>query len=226
MVDLLPGRSAILGDFNIHHDQPSKSEVRRANTILNSFSFTQIVRGPIHKAGHTLDWIVIKENYSIIEPHTITELHVSDHFYIDYRLDLLKPRDVKTTYISCNYRSINSEAFERDLASKLDNILSQDYTDIDNLVRCYNQTCTEVLDAHAPPIVRPRTIRRKPLWFNEAVEDARRVRQCCERKFRKSHSEVDKEAYFDAQKTVSTVINNAKTEYYTDKLSNCDAKDM
>ena len=26
--------------------------------------------------------------------------------------------------------------------------------------------------------------------------------------------------------TKSTVINNAKPEYYTDKLSNCDSKDM
>ena len=117
VVDFLPGRSIILGDFNIHRDQPFKSEVKRANTILNSFSFTQIVRGPTHKAGHTLDWIVIKENDSIIEPHTITELHVSDHFYIDCRLSLLKPCDVKTTYISRNYRSINSNAFDRDLAT-------------------------------------------------------------------------------------------------------------
>ena len=31
-VDFLPGRSIILGDFNIHHDQPFKSEVKRANT--------------------------------------------------------------------------------------------------------------------------------------------------------------------------------------------------
>ena len=167
-----------------------------------------------------------KIKYSIIEPHTITELHVSDHFYIDCRLNLLKPRDVKTTYISRNYRSINSDAFGRDLASKLGNLLSQDCTDIDSLVRCYNQTCTEVLDAHAPATVRPRTIRRKPLWFNEVVEDARRVRRRCERKSRKSHSEVDQEVYFDAQKTVSTLINNAKTEYYTEKLSACDSKCM
>ena len=62
--------------------------------------------------------------------------------------------------------------------------------------------------------------------YNEVVEDARRVRRRCERKFRKSHSEVDQEAYFDVQKTVSTVINNAKTEYYTEKLSGCDSKCM
>ena len=78
--------------------------------------------------------------------------------------------------------------------------LSQDCTDIDSLVKCYNQTCTEVLDAHARSTVRLRTIRRKLLWFNEVVEDARRVRKRYERKFRKSHSEVDQEAYFDAKK--------------------------
>ena len=37
---------------------------------------------------------------------------------------------------------------------------------------------------------------------------------------------MDQEAYFDAQKSVSTVINNAKTEYYTEKLSGCDSKCM
>ena len=136
------------------------------------------------------------------------------------------PRDVKTTYISRNYRSIDCATFDKDLADKLDNVLSLDHPDIDNLVRGYNQACTEALDIHAPPTIRTRTIRRKPLWFNEPVEEARRARRRCERRFRKSRSEVDREAYFKAQKTVSVVINCAKTEFYNDKLSNCDSKDM
>jgi len=226
VVDLLPGRIALLGDFNIHHDQPSKSEVKRAITIMDSLNFTQIVHGPTHRDGHTLDWIVTKENDSIIVPHTITKLNVSDHFYIDCTLNLHKTHDIKTTFISRNYRSINHEAFDKDLAAKFDNILTMGLTDFDSLVKCYNQACIEVLDAHAPSTVRVRTIRRKPLWFNEAVEDARRERRRCERKFRKSHSEGDQEAYFAAQKTVSSAIYSAKTEFYNDRLANCNSKEV
>ena len=39
-------------------------------------------------------------------------------------------------------------------------------------------------------------------------------------------SEEDKNDYFVAQKAVSTAINNAKADYYKDKLSDCDSKDM
>ena len=223
-VDLLPGRSILLGDFNVWHDCPSRSEVRRAITIMDSLLFTQLVRGPTHIGGHTLDWIVTKENDCFIDPHTITPLHVSDHFYIDCKLDLHKTRDVKTTYTSRNYRSIDSDAFDRDLAVKFSNILSLDHPDINSLVRSYNQACTEVLDHHAPPIVRTRTIRRKPLWFDDSVADARRSRRRCEHgewQFRQSRIEVDREAYFNAQKTVSITINHAN-----DKLGSCDSKDM
>ena len=133
---------------------------------------------------------------------------------------------MKTTYTFRNYSAIDSDVFDRDLAAKFDTILSQHPTDIDGLVRSYNQVCSQSLDAHAPQTTRARTIRRKPLWFNKAVEEARRVRRRCERRFRKTMSEEDKNDYFVAQKAVSTAINNAKADYYKDKLSDCDSKDM
>ena len=41
-----------------------------------------------------------------------------------------------------------------------------------------------------------------------------------------SRSEVDREAYFNAQQTISITINHAKAEFCNDKLANCDSKTM
>ena len=53
LVDLLPGKILLLGDFNVHYDVPSKSDVRRFSTILASNGLVQHITGPTHRCGHT-----------------------------------------------------------------------------------------------------------------------------------------------------------------------------
>ena len=188
-----------------------------------SHNYTQLVEGPTHVAGHTLDLIVVNENNSsLMVPRRIQRVDpsISDHFIIECTLNLHKTHEVRTTYVSRNYRAIEHAAFDKDLDTKFKDILSLNHADGNTLVKRYNEACTEVLEAHAPQSVRTRTIRRKPLWFNDTVEEARRVRRRRERKFRKTKSEADQIAYFDAQKNVSTIIDNAKCEYYQNKLAN------
>ena len=170
--------------------------------------------------------LIVKEGDHLLESQNILKLHVSDHFLINCTLNIAKPSNVKTTYACRNFRSIDSNAFECDLSDGLNKILFDDINNVDSLVRRYNQACKEVLDSRAPVTVCIRTKRYKPLWFNNCVDEAQRARRRHERKYRKTHSELDRVAYIQSQCNVVNVITDAKCHYYNEKLSGSNSKEM
>ena len=104
--------------------------------------------------------------------------------------------------------------------------MSSDFENVDDLVKCYNNVCKQILDLHAPPplSIRPRTIRRKPEWYSKLIQDACRVRQRKEeRRWRKTRAEDDRLAYIQAQRAVA--VTHAKTEHFNDKFASCNIKD-
>ena len=50
----------MLGDFNMHVDCPSKSDVAQFLSIIDSAGLVQHVMGPTHSLGHTLDLIITR----------------------------------------------------------------------------------------------------------------------------------------------------------------------
>ena len=95
----LPGRCVVLGDFNLHYDCPSKPEIKAFTTIIASLNYRQLIHDPTHTAGHTLDFVIVKDDYTLVDSYSIYHPHSSDHLVIKFNLDLDKPRDMKTTYI-------------------------------------------------------------------------------------------------------------------------------
>ena len=75
-------------------------------------------------------------------------------------------------------------------------------------------------------MIRTRRVRHQPAWYDESVQNARRERRRCERKWRKSRSNIDYEQYRESKQKVCNEIRNAKTTYYENKLNNCSVKDM
>ena len=49
LVDLLPGKILMVGDFNVHCDIPNKWDVRRFSTSLISSELAQHIIGPTHR---------------------------------------------------------------------------------------------------------------------------------------------------------------------------------
>ncbi|XP_072047081.1 uncharacterized protein [Amphiura filiformis] len=227
-VDLLPGRSVVLGDFNIHMDMPNENDTKSMLAILESLSFEQLVDEPTHVKGHTLDLVMVKENDHVVKPYDIHPVHVSDHFLILCDIDFKKQSIVRATnvYKARNFRNIDPVAFEEDLVFKLNTTDdSMDEAHVD-LVQFYNKTCSQVLETHAPAKEKPCTVRIKPEWFNQTVQDARRLRRRSERRWRKTRTEVDRQAYIDSQREAATTISKEKASFYNERLLNCNTKDM
>ena len=73
----------VMGDMNIHTD---KTQAADFLSLLSSFDLKQVSTPPTHKAGNTLDLIVTR-NCSTANL-TVTPLHLSDHFFIQFTVSL------------------------------------------------------------------------------------------------------------------------------------------
>lgn len=93
--DLLPNRLVVMGDFNFHMDCRSKSEVRSFNSLLTSLNYKQLVQGPTHRLGHTLDLVIVKDTDTIIQSCLMDQTALSDHFMICLDLDLHFVRQIQ-----------------------------------------------------------------------------------------------------------------------------------
>ena len=76
----------MVGDFNIHVDNPKDSGTIEFNNILDSYGLTQHVTGPTHKLGHTLDLVITKGlNISNL---MVTDVGLSDHSCIFFKMNI------------------------------------------------------------------------------------------------------------------------------------------
>ncbi|XP_072046962.1 uncharacterized protein [Amphiura filiformis] len=207
---------------------PNESDTKSMLAILESLSFEQLVDEPTHVKGHTLDLVMVKENDHVVKPYDIHPVYVSDHFLILCDIDFKKQSIVRATnvYKARNFRNIDPVAFEEDRVFKLNTTDdSMDEAHVDH-VQFYNKTCSQVLETHAPAKEKPCTVRIKPEWFNQPVQDARRLRRRSERRWRKTRTEVDRQAYIDSQREAATTISKEKASFYNERLLNCNTKDM
>ena len=58
----------ITGDFNFHLDIRTEPDVRPFHETLADRGKTQLVTGPAHKMGHTLDVVIVRDSTSMIMP--------------------------------------------------------------------------------------------------------------------------------------------------------------
>lgn len=88
----------ILGDMNIHIDNPSSPLAADFFHILDCLNLTQHVDAPTHTRGHTLDLVI--PDCAAISHLLVYDLGVSDHSIISMEVSCLSPtsQDIICTY--------------------------------------------------------------------------------------------------------------------------------
>ena len=75
-----PGFVCLVGDMNIHFDNPLQSLTKQTLTILNLYSLVQVVNKPTHRCGHIIDWVIVRPDDDI---HKNILLHtLLNNFYV------------------------------------------------------------------------------------------------------------------------------------------------
>ena len=213
-------RLFVVGDLNVHFDNPSDPCTAALNAVLANLSLEQLANVPTHRRGHTLDWLITNRATDVLDL-TVADMLLSDHFVISFDLLLRKPGRVTKKVTSRNIRSVGMYAFRTDLRNVLGCATQSESADP---LSVYNTCLRQALDHHAPLVTRTVTDRTSAPWMTLEVKQAKVERRIAERKWRQSGLTVHKEIYAKQCNLVSNLISKAKKDYICEKKHiDCDS---
>ena len=64
-VSNLPGLDCLVGDMNIHFDNPLQSLTKQTLTTLSLYVLVQVINKPTHMCGLIIDWVVVRPDDDI-----------------------------------------------------------------------------------------------------------------------------------------------------------------
>jgi len=216
-VALLPGKVVIVGDFNLpwNKDEPATNKLKR---MLDSLGYVQHVTDATQKRGNTIDLIITRsEDIDFVDVHVSSLL--TDHFAIHCSLNLSKLGYPKKNISYRKVANIDKEQFKEDL--KLSQLLNFPKDDLDALVDQYNTTLRGLLDQHAPLKSREVTIRPLVPWYNDEIDQAKKLRRKYERQWRMSKLTIHRQLYLQQRDKVNTLIDKAKSNFFECKIAEC-----
>ena len=112
----LSGDTFVVGDLNVHFDNPVHPTISKLNDLLYMFDLTQSVSHPTQRCGHTLDIVIHKRGCSCVHSVRVTDGLESDHACIVTQLNVPCPPPPPPVYkVTRNIRDIDRLAFQSDL---------------------------------------------------------------------------------------------------------------
>ncbi|KAL6490182.1 hypothetical protein MHYP_G00005270 [Metynnis hypsauchen] len=171
----------IIGDINIHVNNPSCRFAAEFLQMLDCFSLRQLVDVPTHSRGHTLDLVITDS--APVRNLSVYDLGVSDHRVVSMELPILS-LSMKPKRQICfrNLKRINPEIMTIDLK----NLLHTDLPSVNDAVDFYNKTLSSILDLHAPVKTRTVTFSRSAPWFTDELREMKAAGRALERCYKAS----------------------------------------
>ena len=79
-VNSLPGFVCLVGDMNIHFDNPLQSLTKQTLSTLSLYGLVQVIDKPTHRCGHIIDLVIVRPDDDIHRKSTVTDSLESDHY--------------------------------------------------------------------------------------------------------------------------------------------------
>ena len=214
-VNSLPGFVCLVGDMNIHFDNPLQSLTKQTLSTLSLYDLVQVINEPTHRCVHIIDWVIVRPDDDIHRKSTATDSLESDHYCIKsyFNISVSKP---STSYRTVgNIANIDRPSFIAELSSV------SEFSSTENA----NQFCDflrTVLDKHAPPSLRKVITHSSSPWFETIRYElfiAKRERRQEERKWRNTKLTIFKDLYGQAKHKVLKLVHTAKYKFYTEGIA-------
>lgn len=215
----------ILGDMNIHLDEPTDPTAARFISTLHSHGMSQLVLGPTHIKGHTLDVVIVKDTHRCVHDLEVTDPVLcdqsgntaGDHYAVTFTTTMSKPCPIQRKVTYRKLRAINIEAFKQDIASSASLVANQSST-VEELQRAYNEDLRKLVDSHAPLRTRMITLRPHAPWYTEELRDSKRQKRKLEKQWRLSKLEVHHQLYREYCAQANKLLRHAQISYYSQKV--------
>ena len=143
----IPGFVSLVGDMNIHFDDPLQSLIKQTLTTLSLYDIVQLINEPTHRCGHIIEWVIARPDDDIHTKSTVTDSLESDHYCTKsyFNVSVSKPTTLYRTVR--NIAKIDRPSFIAELFG----------VSVFSSVEYANQFCDflrTVIDKHAPPSLR------------------------------------------------------------------------
>ena len=205
----------ILGDANIHVDNPSCHFASDFLQLLDTLNLKQHVHTPTHKKGHTLD-LVITDSIPINNLAAYT-LGVSDHMAVSMELPFPPSHAKPKRQISFrNFKNINQDT----ITSDLELLSAATPPSVSEAVDHYNSSLQSLLDLHAPVKTRTVTFSCSAPWFTGELRKMKAAGRVLERRAIATGLTVHKLAYREHQRTYSKSLREAQSHFYSNIINN------
>ena len=117
LLDYVDNLICLVGDMNIHFDNPFQSLAKQTLTTLSLHSLVQVINKPTHRCGHIIDWVIVRPDDDIHRKSTVTESSESDHYCTKsyFNFSVSKPSTLYRTVR--NIANIDRPSFIAELSS-------------------------------------------------------------------------------------------------------------
>jgi len=212
------------GDFNVHVDDRSDPHAVQLLELLDMFDLRQSVQHPTHKCGHTLDLIITRQDVVPSDMRVDPPVY-SDHSLVSCRFPTVCFAAAQTTAATSklvrSWKRFDKDAFRQSI---LDSPLCKDvsrYADCSpvELFDLYDETLRKLLDEHLP--AENVVIKERPLapWFDSECRAARRFVRLCERRYRRTHTTTDCQAWIRALEKKKRIVQRKQEDYWHSQIA-------
>ena len=214
-VNNLPGFVCLVGDMNIHFDDPLQSLTKQTLTTVSLYSLVQVINNPTHRCGHIIDWVIVRAADDIHRKSTVADTLESDHYCTKsyFNVSVSKPSNLYRTVK--NIANIDRPSFIAEISSV------SEFSSVEMGNQFCDYLCT-VLDKQSPPSLQKVITHNSSPW-SEPIRDelfiAKRERRQAERKWRNTKLTIFNDLYKQAKHKVSKLVHTAKCKYYTERIA-------
>ena len=146
-VNSRPGFVCVVGDMNIHFDNPLQSQTKQILTTFSLYNLVQVIINPTHRCVTSLNGLLFDLTMTSIKKSTVTDSLESDHYCTKYYFNVSVSKPSTSYRTVGNIVNIDRPSFIAELSSV------SEFSSVENA----NQFCDilhTVLDMHAPPSLR------------------------------------------------------------------------
>jgi hypothetical protein len=176
----------ICGDFNIHVNVADDRHAIRFQELLQSFDLVQVINGPTHRSGNTLDLVITRRDRQPVSCDVQPPGIISDHGLITCRFPAMSFAVKRQLLTIRSWKKLDRAAFIESLRSS---VLCADVTTlqqmtVDQLFDAYDNTLRRIVDEHLPAYTTSVRDRRLSPWFDDKCRASRRRSRMLERRYR------------------------------------------
>ena len=211
----------ILGDFNLHVNEKFNPSTVRFYDILSSFSLNQIIDGPTHKMGNTLDLVIHNLCDTIIKDLHIDFNSKSDHAYIFFKLLQDIELNSKKTVTVNSFNNVNFEHFKNDISDKVENYISIADGDFSDALSVFNNLCNVCVEGHVESRRVVINSNPRPKWIDTEFLKARSERRRLYKRWKRTRNPTDRINFVNARLNAHNISIGKRSKFYATRIDNC-----